>query len=254
MTERTLDRIPTPDHLKLQDNHLSNFLLVAYPSQYDKIIEAKLSALTARVAVLEGKLPVPPAPVPPSGRVVWDITVSLDQEAEGECVGHGWAHFIAASPNPNPIVGTQVKSNPTAEHLYERAQVFDGATPDEQSGASVGGGAKAAAELGTIVSSHWSSNLLDIKNTILNHGPVVMGTDWYHSMMTPDANGQVHVSGSVAGGHCYLIIGYEAATDLYLIHNSWGSGWGHNGDATISGTDLASLLASQGEAWFAVKK
>ena len=91
-------------------------------------------------------VPVPPAPNPPpapGGAVLWDIPVWLDQGPEGECVGHGWAHALACTPKPYNI-GTQILQNPTAEQLYERAQFFDGSPPDEQSGASTGGGAKAA--------------------------------------------------------------------------------------------------------------
>jgi hypothetical protein len=241
---RTFDRIPTPTHLRASH----------YVSKEDLILQGQIDALAARLTAVEHALnptpvpPTPPAPVP----AAWATHVDLDQEAEGECVGHGWAHFLAADPKPDARVGTQIKQNPTAEALYESAQRHDGSPPDEQSGASVGGGAKACVDIGAIKAAHFSSKVADVVSA-LAVGPVVMGTDWHAGMMNPDGNGQIHATGSVVGGHCYLISAHDAATHRFLIHNSWGSSWGHNGDAWISEADLTALLAAQGEAWVGIK-
>ena len=240
-TVRTFDRIPTPEHVRA-------FLRV---SAEDKILQGQIDALAARVSVLEGK----PAPTPtptPSGAIHWPVGIVLDQEAEGECVGFGCAHLTASDPKPNPIVGSQIKQNPFAEHIYEAAQKIDGQTPDEQSGTSVGAGMKALQAAGVITAAHSTANIADVK-AALSVGPVLIGSDWYTGQMTPDANDQVHVTGTVAGGHAYLLSGYDPASDQFVIHNSWGAAWGRNGDAWISTADLSKLLAAGGEAWSAVK-
>lgn len=186
------------------------------------------------------------SPTTAAGPVLWPIGITLDQGPEGECVGHGWAHALAASPNPNAVVGSVILQNPVAELLYERAQFFDGSPPDEQSGASVGAGAKAAAEMGAITAYHWATTLTAVQQALLL-GPVVLGMNWYAGMMTPDAGGVIHPTGVLEGGHCILDRGYDPATGLHTLHQSWGQ-WGRNGDCYLHDADLALLLSQNGEA------
>lgn len=257
MTVRTFDWKP----LTVRDprDWTVHELLSSTPheSQYDKLLDARITSLAARVAVLEGKtppapVPVPPSPTPvPSGAVHWTIPICLDQEAEGECVGHGWAHAIAGNPKPLSI-GNVTKQNPLAEHLYERAQHFDGSPPDEQSGASVDGGAKAAIESGDIAAYHSAgSSITAVAQAVVKFGPVVLGIPWLQSMFDPDPATNVLLvdeNSGVAGGHCLVANGYDPATDLFTLHNSWGASWAVNGEAQIHAASLGWLLAQQGEA------
>lgn len=257
MTVRTFDWKPRP-RFDPRDWTIETLLGTPHESQYDRVLDAELAALTARVAALEGKPtpppqppPPPPPPPPPSSAVHWDVPISLDQGEEGECVGHGWAHFLAANPHPESI-GTEILQNPIAERLYERAQHFDGSPPDEQSGASVDGGARAAVEARGITAWHTAvSGITTVADAVIRLGPVVIGTDWLNSMMDPDPNTNVLTvdrRSGIAGGHCLLINGYDPATQHFTLKNSWGAGWGNNGEAQIRSTDLAWLLSQQGEA------
>jgi hypothetical protein len=270
MTTRIFDRIEGPQHIS--DQWLVRDLLTATRTAYDKIQDARITAqgkavtaLTARVAVLEGVVPVPvpnpppsPAPVPipppsptpipvppaPSGAVLWSVPIRLDQGPEGECVGHGHAHARAAL---GLDIGAVTLQNPTAEKLYERAQFFDGAPPDEQSGASTGGGAKATVELGGIAAFSWCLSVADIIGG-LAISPVPIGVPWYAGMMDVDADGFIHPTGTVQGGHEPCVIGYDPAVQVFTICNSWGATWGVGGVCFIHEAEFATQFANGGDA------
>lgn len=58
--------------------------------------------------------------------------------------------------------------------------------------------------------------------------PVVFGTNIAQSFITLRGEGPVSPpTGATAGGHAMMIIGYM--NGLFLVKNSWGSGWGANG-------------------------
>jgi C1A family cysteine protease len=49
----------------------------------------------------------------------------------------------------------------------------------------------------------------------------------------------------VLGGHAVLAVGYDDASQRFLVRNSWGSAWGQNGYFTMPYTYLiTSSLAS----------
>lgn len=182
--------------------------------------------------------------------VNWLVPIVLDQQRTGMCVGYGWTNFVQSSPAPKLIaagIGGDDEAA-TPDSIYDLAQRFDGSAPDPSTGASVQGGANGALALKLIRSFSFAHTVHEIAVSILTHGPVVMGTNWYDGMFTPDTNHRIRVSGPVAGGHCYLIHGYDPNSGLFRIRNSWGTGWGARGDAFIGGTDLGRLLSEQGEA------
>jgi hypothetical protein len=71
-----------------------------------------------------------------------------------------------------------------------------------------------------------------------------MGTNWFKDMFRADANGYLHASGGVAGGHAYLLTKYSKLRDAVWTCNSWGGA----GQGWISRADLIILLGDQGEA------
>ena len=255
MTTRTFDRIRRDDPRSVLWPFSA--LLPPHPTRYDAIQDARIAALEAAIHGQPTPPPVPPTPVPPvppaSPVSSWTVPTKIDQGPEGECVGHGVANFVQSSPKSNPVVGTQVLQNPVAEALYEAAQRFDGSPPDEQSGASVTGGLQAAKAAGYISAYHWCQNIGEVTQA-LALGPVVIGSDWYQGMSQPDGVGVIRPTGAVLGGHCYLAVGYDPARALIRLQNSWGAAWGvDGGQAFISATNLARLLAAGGEAAVPVK-
>jgi hypothetical protein len=68
----------------------------------------------------------------------------------------------------------------------------------------------------------------------------------YNDMFDPDADGLVHVSGGVAGGHEILVRYKEPGTTRYRVRNSWSADWGDKGDFLIEAADLSRLLFQEG--------
>ena len=81
----------------------------------------------------------------------------------------------------------------------------------------------------------------------LQLSPVIVGTSWTDSMMTPDKNGFVRPKGAAVGGHEYLAIGVDYEHKKLTFLNSWGAGWGDNGRFHMSFAAFSKLLADQGD-------
>lgn len=168
-----------------------------------------------------------------------------DQGQTSMCVGYGWAHAIEDGPLTH--TGTAPIVDPA--WIYANAQNVDEfpGPPPAYDGTSVRAGAKVLQDLGYIASYHWAFDLATVVEAVLQLGPVVMGTDWYDGMFTPDVNGTIKATGSIAGGHCYLLDGANVKSRVFRLKNSWGRHWGNHGFAWIGFDDVAKLLAAQGE-------
>jgi hypothetical protein len=160
-------------------------------------------------------------------------------------VGFGWA----AWGNTAPVEDTYQNADGNA--IYYDAKVIDG-EPKAEDGSSVRSGAKAMQNRKRLSAYAFASSIDQVVEWLTNHGPVVFGTNWTNDMFTKDADGFVHPTGSVAGGHCYTAIGYHPAkvlgngktVEAIEYDNSWGT-WGR---FFMTVEDAAKLLASQGEA------
>lgn len=183
----------------------------------------------------------------------WKCSVVLDQGNWGSCVGNGWSHELIATPKVN-IVDEKF----AREKIYFEAQKIDaypgGEYPggDGSGGTSVLAGAKVVQKLGYMKEYRWAFGLQDVLLALSHYGPVVVGVDWTNNMFDPDANGFIHPTGGVAGGHCFLLTGIDVKQKYVTMHNSWGSSWGKNGEAKISFDDLQTMLNNEGEACVAV--
>ncbi len=170
--------------------------------------------------------------------------------AEGSCVGHGWAHELAAKPSV--VKGLDHKF---ATSLYHEAQKIDewqggsyeGAYPQYE-GTSVLAGAKVVKQLGYIKEYRWAFGLEDLIMAVGHKGPAVLGLDWWTDMFNTDVNGYIQATGQVEGGHCLLAKGINFREQYFILHNSWGEDWGVGGDARITFDEMDFLLQSGGEA------
>jgi C1A family cysteine protease len=68
--------------------------------------------------------------------------------------------------------------------------------------------------------------------------PIVFGFTVYESFESQmvASSGVVNMPGpgeSVVGGHAVVLVGYDTATQRFIVRNSWGSGWGQAGYFTI---------------------
>jgi hypothetical protein len=172
----------------------------------------------------------------------WDDYAFLDQGNEGACVGFGTSGELAALPEAVPNV-----DNNFAFGLYNEAKTVDEWPGEDYEGTSVLAGAKVAKSRGYYSSYLWADNELDMARTVSNFGPVIIGINWYQGMMDPDSQGFLHPTGEVVGGHCVVVIGIDVEKGFYTIRNSWGKSWGIGGEAKISRTDMAKLIAENGD-------
>lgn len=191
----------------------------------------------------------------PIVKKMWDEGIILDQGSEGACVGFGWtgeylAQPVAPSPQPKYSVAEAF-----ALDVYNNAKKLDEFPGENYDGTSVLAGAKVMQSRGIINSYRWCFSVEDIRNAIIQEGPVVIGIPWREGMYETDANGVVKVAGKLVGGHCLVLTGYDPAMkigsrtyEVFRWRNSWGPSYGVNGSGYVKATDLAKLLKGVGEA------
>lgn len=181
-----------------------------------------------------------PSPNPgpaPEAAVVWSDPDQLNQGETNHCVGFGCTQFLNASPINDH------RTNGDANNLYYAAKVIDG-QPHQENGSSVHSGAKALQNLGRINTYVWGSTLDEIERWVLGHGPVIVGTTWTNDMFNPDTDGIVHPTGGTAGGHCYLMVGYDPGDKTFTFQNSWGADWGKDGYFKMAADDWGTLFGN----------
>lgn len=179
---------------------------------------------------------------PPGPPKVWYMYKEYQlEQVGGTCVGHGWAHMVAASPYSHAV------EHQVAYDLYNRAQLLDEwtDTPPEE-GTSVRAGAKAGVDMGLITGEYvWSWTEAEARKWT-GRSPLVIGITWLSGMMRTDSRGYIHAKGGEEGGHCVCVLGYSTSRNAYRIVNSWGLDWGHNGRAWISAPDFKLLIENLG--------
>ena len=68
-----------------------------------------------------------------------------------------------------------------------------------------------------------------IKQWIATRGPVTGCFNVYSDFYAYRSGVYRHVSGTLQGGHCVALIGYDDSQSCWIAKNSWGPGWGDNG-------------------------
>lgn len=138
-----------------------------------------------------------------------------------------------------------------AVHLYSDATRIDewpGEYPPTDTGSSGLAIAKALKNAGMIAGYQWTYSL-DAYLRALGVTPVITGTVWTEDMFRPDADGRVHPTGAVAGGHEYCTVGVDVERRRIWHYQSWGQ-WGLDGTGLFYTTfdDHGYLLDQQGDA------
>jgi hypothetical protein len=192
---------------------------------------------------------------PPTTRKVrmWRQGTVLDQGSEGACVGFGWTAELLAKPFAPLVQPSKAVGENKALEIYRAAKGIDEWEGEDYSGTSVLAGAKVVKNSGYIGGYRWCFGIEDVRDAVLNVGPVVIGIPWYEDMYHTLPSGLVKVGGKVVGGHCITLTGYHAAMiiegkirPVFRWRNSWGTEYGVKGSGFIEYNDLAALLKGTG--------
>lgn len=181
----------------------------------------------------------------------WANKYRLDQGQEGACTGFGWSHEVGAKP----VVATV--TNKFAKRWYRINQDHDEWPGHSYDGSSVLAGAKVGVMLGFYDSYHWAlGGIDDVLRALSQEGPVVFGLPWLEGMFDSRKSGLLNVDGEEAGRHCIMARGHNrrklAGEGKHSIHyirftNSWGDGWGRDGECLMRVEDVEELLGREGE-------
>lgn len=251
-----LGRVPSePDD---RNYPLSVFLEKESVSELDASLAALLqshaSVATKRWAkivtsLLDQNNPMPtpdptPTPTPSNLAIEWHDSHQLDQGQTGHCVGFSAAQFLNTLGSENK---DDSLTDADGHAFYYACKVIDG-EPKKENGSSIHTAAKMLKARGSVNAYAWAANVNEVAQWVTTKGPMHVGTDWMKDMFQPDANGVVRPTGTVAGGHAYIVVGYDPARDMFKFQNSWGPDWGANGYFYMTAADFETLLNAQGEA------
>jgi C1A family cysteine protease len=75
----------------------------------------------------------------------------------------------------------------------------------------------------------------------LANGPVVTTLTVYSDFLFYSSGVYKHVTGDQEGGHAVSIVGYDDASQSWIVRNSWGSDWGNNGFVNIAYDDTSGV-------------
>lgn len=275
MTDTGMGRRPnTPDDRDWTWRKIHTFLQANRPRPTDDLLDK-----TFREAIDEGnpflttwkgilalwawikeqmKKPKPtPTPTPTPTTVdgpLWEIaTEPFDQGAYGTCVGNAWAGW----GNAMPIQDAYTEKD--ARDIYYESTVIGGHPDDPdspgggQEGSTTRDGAKAMQQRGKLTAYAFAAKMDEVNEWLDNHGPVVIGINWTEDMFDPDADGTVHYTGAIAGGHEVVVIQNLNTEGKKLCRNSWGPDWGLNGNFKITNEDFVSLMTQDGDACLALE-
>jgi C1A family cysteine protease len=83
--------------------------------------------------------------------------------------------------------------------------------------------------LTVITGYHSITDTTQMKQWLSTQGPLVTCFSVYQDFYNYSSGVYHYVSGSLAGGHCVCIIGYDDNQQCWFAKNSWGTGWGEKG-------------------------
>lgn len=85
---------------------------------------------------------------------------------------------------------------------------------------------------------------VDAVKRALQKGPLMTSLSVYADFMSYAGGVYKHTTGEYLGGHAISIIGYDDATQSFIIRNSWGEDWGEGGFGRVAYTDSSGVGSS----------
>lgn len=165
----------------------------------------------------------------------------------------GCCTFVAKCSQLNAIgnrVMGRVLDMADAERGYARNTEIDpyvGTWPPTDTGSNGLASAKTAIEFGLAGEYLWLFGGADeVIQNVMEGRVISVGTWWYWDMFNQDPTGLVNQGGGKAGGHQYVIRGYDKSRDR-VLGRCW---WGSFRDFWISRAQFDNLLRDGGDAHF----
>jgi len=79
------------------------------------------------------------------------------------------------------------------------------------------------------ISSYGSVGNPQMKEYLITHGPLIVTFDVFEDFFYYQSGIYEHVWGTLQGGHCVAVVGYNDTDNYWICKNSWGPNWGENG-------------------------
>lgn len=182
----------------------------------------------------------------------------LDQGSLGSCTGNASVGALGCSPHYEelqPMIGggTLTLNEGEAVNLYSQATVLDpysGQYPPDDTGSDGLSVAKAVQNALLINGYQHAMSVADMV-TAMQTAPVIIGINWFTSFDTPDKKtGEITIAkgATVRGGHELCIRKVDVDAETFTGVQSWGPGWGNEGEFVMSFATMAQLFAKQGDA------
>ncbi len=77
-----------------------------------------------------------------------------------------------------------------------------------------------------------------LKYSLITYGPTVITFAVYNDFFYYTSGIYKHVTGSLAGYHAVLLVGYDDVNNCFIVKNSWGTGWGESGFFRIAYSEV----------------
>lgn len=180
----------------------------------------------------------------------WPSVEVFDQGDSSRCTCEAAVGLLRTGPFAHDFTERADYDQPfERESLYFAAQEQDPWPGHNYDGTSTDAPFKVLRSAGVIPGWKWLFGEDEVREWVSWYSPVVVGTVWHMGMFYPDTkSGLLTVQGEVVGGHAYRLVQYSQIRDAYRVVNSWGRGWGQRGRAWLRSSDLAALLANDGDA------
>ncbi len=81
-----------------------------------------------------------------------------------------------------------------------------------------------------------------LKNGLASYGPLPTTMAVYNDFFYYSGGVYSYATGSLAGYHAILIVGYDDVGQYFIVKNSWGAGWGEGGFFKIAYSELNSAV------------
>jgi C1A family cysteine protease len=187
------------------------------------------------------------APLPSKFRLTL-LAPALNQGNTGRCVAFSGTGLRQQQERSD---GDWPKGWPPLdpEWLYEHAEAIDGipTPPGPQRGTTIRAALQVLAKQGQPltgdaasasrfrIASYWAVPLTvdAIKRALVQYGPVWIAGRWYTPWFHPVAGVLPKPWGPSIGGHARFVFGWDdsVAGGSFLVRNSWGKGWGVQGNS-----------------------